>query len=229
MTTKPVRSKKKIGVFFGTMGLMVLAICIFFRISHTRDIEAYFGMASECPPVWKQFAFRRFGKGDSATNFLQRFPPNRREEFGRYGVYHYNDGGSNVMAFTQLAVVTRDNKLISAAAGSCTWRFSFFHTEDAELDRQFSIFVKEFLKKMELKRVEKLGEELKKFYSLRFRWPTNEQEFSLFVPGPTNVPRDDFGITLTQHNDGTIDIASKEFPDDVRPVEKPRNDTINKP
>src|SRR5437868_2187218 len=121
ITTGSTRSRKKKWRFFGTTALMVLAFCMFFRISRPRDIEAYFGMASECPPVWKQFAFRRFGKGDSAVQFLRRFPPNGREEFGRYGVYHYQHGGSNIIAFTQLGVVTRDNKLISAWAGSCTW------------------------------------------------------------------------------------------------------------
>jgi hypothetical protein len=224
MIAKPLRSKKK-WKFFGLIVFAVLALCIFFRISRPRDIEAYFGMASECPPVWKQFAFRRFGKGDSATRFLKRFPPSNRAEFGRYGIYGYHEGGSNVIAFTELRVITRDGKLISAGAGSCTWEFIFFQTADAELDRQYSIFIKERHKKWELERVEKLGEELKKFYSLRFRWPTNEQEFSLFVQSPRNDSSNELGIMLKQRNEATIEIASSEYPDDSRLVQKPNDDT----
>jgi hypothetical protein len=66
---------------------VMVATCTFLRISHPQDIEAYSGMAWECHPVWKQFALRRFGAGDSAQKLFRRFSPTRRLEFGRYGVY----------------------------------------------------------------------------------------------------------------------------------------------
>ena len=99
----------------------VVAACAFLRVTRPADILAYVGMARECHPVWRQFAFRRFGTGDSAQKFLQRFPPSRRDEFGRYGVYEYYPGSSNGIWFTGLTVVTRDDRLLSSQAGSCTW------------------------------------------------------------------------------------------------------------
>jgi len=59
---------------------LIGAACAFLRISHPHDIEAFLGMAAECHPVWKQFAFRRYGAGDSAPELfaaaLRRGPPN---------------------------------------------------------------------------------------------------------------------------------------------------------
>src|SRR5467141_3070437 len=61
---------------------LIGASCALLRISRPRDIEAFLGMAAECHPVWKQFAFRRYGAGDSAQELFRRFPPTRRTEFG---------------------------------------------------------------------------------------------------------------------------------------------------
>jgi hypothetical protein len=110
--------------------------CVFFRISRPRDFVAYCGMASESHLVWRQFAFRRVGAGDSATDFLRRFPPSSREEFGRYGIYHYYPSSAeDGIWFTGLAVVARDDRLIRSEAWSCTWQFTFFGTRDAALER----------------------------------------------------------------------------------------------
>lgn len=216
--------RRKLLLCVGLVGVAVLASCAFFRIWRPRDVEAYLGMASECHPVWRQFAFRHFGAGDSARDLLQRYPPSRREEFGRYGVYWYYHGDSNGIPFTGLSVVTRDGKLLSAGAGSCTWQFSFFQTEDTELDRQYSLFVKERHERLERRRLERLETELRKFYSLYSRWPTNQEEFSFFVTGSRSVNTNDLGITLVQRPDGVVDIALVELPGEKRSVTKPDGD-----
>jgi hypothetical protein len=217
---------RKKGLLCG--GLLLLAIlvsCAFFRISHPRDVEAYFGMVSECHPVWRQFAFRHFGAGDSASNLFQRFPPSRHEEFGRYGVYRYHQGDySNGIPYCGLSVVTRDGKLLSAGAGSCTWRFSFFQTQDAELDREYAAFMKERHETFERQRLARLETELRQFYLRHSRWPTNQREFSFFVTGSRSRDHNDLGITLTQRPDGVVDIALVELPGEKRSVTKPRKD-----
>ena len=115
--------------------IVVVSLCAFFRVSRPADLEAYRGMAAECHPVWRAFAFRQFSRGDSTNALFARFPPTRREEFGRYGIYRYGEAG-----FTGLSVVTKDGKLLSAGAGSCTWQFSFFQTKDGELEQQYATF-----------------------------------------------------------------------------------------
>jgi hypothetical protein len=134
------KKARRLGVVAALFSIAAIGCCVFFRITRPADIEAYRGMASECHPIWKQFALRRFGAGDSTAELLRRFSPDRREEFGRYGIYSYYAGAGGI-PFTSLRVVTRDGKLLSAESGSCTWRFSFFRTEDPELDRQFAELV----------------------------------------------------------------------------------------
>jgi len=144
-------------------------------------------MAAECRPVWKQFAFRRYGAGDSAQELFRRFPPTRRTEFGRYGVYSFSAGPSNSIPFTSLSLVTRDRKLLSAASGSCTWQFTFFSSADPELDRQYAAFEQARHHKLEQSRLQRLEAELQKFYDQHDRWPTNEAEFGWFVTKPPTV------------------------------------------
>jgi hypothetical protein len=128
-------------VFASAASLVVLlSLCAFFRVWHPRDLEAYRGMAAECHPVWRAFAFRQFARGDSTTALFAKYPPTRREEFGRYGVYHYGGPG-----FTGFYVVTRDGRLLTAGAGSCTWTFTFFETTDRQLDRDYEAYMEERL------------------------------------------------------------------------------------
>jgi hypothetical protein len=145
-----------------TVLLVVMAIgtCAFFRISRPVDIEAYFGMATECHPVWRAFALRRLSAGDPASELLSRFPPSRRDEFGRYGVYDYNPSPDS-LGFSGLRVVTRDGKLLTAESGSCTWHFTFFRTEDSDLDAQYAAYCEERRARRERERSErdtKIGE-----------------------------------------------------------------------
>jgi hypothetical protein len=127
------------------MTVLVVGLCVFFRISHPRDILAYAAMAGEVSPVWKPFAFRRFGLGDSADRLFLAYPPSEKEEFGQYGVYtyYYSPGSKGGIGFTGLWVTAKDGKLTNAAAWSCTWRFLFFDTKDPEFERAYEAFKKQ--------------------------------------------------------------------------------------
>lgn len=219
----------------GATTMLVTGIsCAFLRISHPRDIEAFLGMAAECHPVWKQFALRRFGAGDSAQELLRRFPPTSREEFGRYGVYSYS-ANSNGIGFTGFSVVSRDGKLVSAASGSCTWHFTFFITEDPELERQYAAMVQVRHHNAEQNRLDGLERDLERFHTRHDRWPTNEAEFGWFVigkRGAASVAKDEWfraryglikaprsslspnplGITLRYREDGALTIALNDEP-----------------
>ena len=191
---------------------LLFAACIFLRIHSPRDIDAFFEMARECHPVWRQFAFRRFGPGDSLAALLQRHPPKSREEFGRYGIYTFHPWESNAIPFTSLTVTSRDGKLLSAGAGSCTWQFIFFSTKDAEIDRAYAAFRRERHESFERRELDRLQIALRNFYSQQNRWPKNPQEFSDFVTGMPSVSTNDFHITLVQQPDGGMDIALIDLP-----------------
>jgi uncharacterized protein (DUF58 family) len=134
--------KRKAGVAFaGAFVLLLLAACLFFRVSSRNDVEAYIGMAQECHPIWKQFAFRRFGAGDSAAVLFRSFSPDRRDEFGRYGVYQYYLGPGGIH-FSGITVTTRDGRLLTAGAGSCTWQYYFFHVVDTNIDREYYAYMR---------------------------------------------------------------------------------------
>ena len=156
MNARHLWSNKKARRFTIAAALFIaLAIvcCAFLRISRPADVEAYLGMASECHPVWKQFALRRFSAGDSTAELFRRFPPSRKAEFGRYGVCSYYQSSDGI-PFTGLAVVTRDGRLLSAETGSCTWRFTFFRTADPDLDVQYAAYYKEKSERRERERLE---------------------------------------------------------------------------
>ena len=128
------------GVFSSATCLVaLLALCAFFRAWSPADLEAYQGMAAECHPVWRAFAFRQFSRGDSTAALFAKFPPTRREEFGRYGIYHYHPAES----FTGVTVIARDGRLLAAGAGSCTWSFAFFETADPQLDSDYRAYIQE--------------------------------------------------------------------------------------
>jgi hypothetical protein len=207
------RNKFIIGIS-GTAGLLVWG-CIFLRIHSFAEFESFLQMAGEAPPVWRQFAFRRFGPGDSVAELLRRFPPSGREEFGRYGVYGYGGG------FIGLGVTTRDGKILSARAGSCTWRYTFFSTDDPEIDRAYEAFRKERHESLERRELDRLEIALRHFYLIRDRWPINPEEFSNFVTHTPSVTTNDFQITLVQQADGAMEIAFIDLPGEKRSVAKP--------
>ncbi len=233
---------------------LFVGACAFLRISRPRDLEAYLGMASECHPVWKHFALRRFGPGDSAHELFRRFPPTSRSEFGRYGIYSFSLGPPGSISFTTVSVVTKDGKLLTAQSGSCTWQFTFFRTEDRGLDRQYAAFMQQRHRKVLQQRLERLERSLEKFYMQHERWPTNETEFSWFVTGEkpppdkpahgetpeeasfrvryrlaSSPPANPLGITLKLRDDGAMGIALIGEPDLTGVIAKPSKQSQEKP
>ena len=159
-------------------------------------------------------------------------------EFGRYGVYGFQKGLPGGLAFTSLSVITRDGKLLSAGAGSCTWQFAFFQTNDPELDRQYEALTRERHRASEERRLKNLAGEFHRFYAQQNRWPTDEVEFSWFISdekppaekpatkdtpemavfraryGLTGQPQPTLsGITVKLEEDGALTISSKVEPD----------------
>jgi hypothetical protein len=166
--------------------------------------------------------FRRFSAGDSAAELFRRFPPNRREEFGRYAVYSYYRSPEGIQ-FTGLAVVTRDGKLLSAESGSCTWQFSFFRTADSDFDVQYAVNYKEKRERRARVQLERLATHLRTFYARHGRWPTNQQELSFFINPGVRRSRttNDLGITLVRLSDEIVEIGLTEFPTEKRSVTRP--------
>lgn len=135
---------------FGCL-IILLSLCAFFGVWRPLDVNAYRGMATECPPVWRAFAFRQFSRGDSTSALFTKYPPTQIEEFGRYGIYYYGQQGFGGFPFM---VITRDSRLLAAAAGSCTWRFTFFETADPQLARDYQAYMQDRLAKKRQSREE---------------------------------------------------------------------------
>ena len=91
---------------------------------------AYYGMIENPTPMLKDFALRRFDKGDSISDLLQRYPKQEVSKFGRFTMTGdgYRTNSSN---YTEFGIIARDDKMIYAAAqGSVNgqhWEFYFFH------------------------------------------------------------------------------------------------------
>lgn len=128
------------------VALFVIAFgaCAFFRVTRLSDVAAYRGMGSGViHPVWREFAFRRFGRGDSVAALLNRYTPSEVEEFGNYGVYTYyaRYDGPEYLYFCGLVVIAKDGKITDARAWTCTWEFSFFETDDPTRDYEYSKYI----------------------------------------------------------------------------------------
>src|SRR5688572_25634827 len=151
--------RKKIAVGMGVAFLvLVLGACVFFRIQSPKDVFAYVEM-SGFGPVWRELAFRRVGPGDLASELVQRHPPKRTQEFGRYAVYEYDDAGPGDLPMGGITVTARDGKLLSAYAASCTWKRTFFETPDADIDKQYESHMLAYMAKVrrtnEVRRMDK--------------------------------------------------------------------------
>ena len=198
---------------------LILAACLFVRIRQPRDLVSHLEMAIEFPAIWRELALRRFGSGDSAEDLLRICPPNRSDTFGRYGIYEYfhDDGG---LPMSGITVAARDGKLISATAGGCTWKYSFFDVPDPELDRQYELYVTEKRKKFELKRIDKLEGHLLIFRKNFERWPTNVKEFATFVTGSSDGGTNPLSVVLRFNQDDSVEISGEQYPEERRTISR---------
>jgi hypothetical protein len=222
---RKVRRRTKLllaGAFLAFIVLVVgCAGCVFFRIRHPRDVQAYLGMAAEVHPVWREFALRHFAAGDLAKDLVRLYPPRIAEEFGRYAVYRYSIAEDGSLPMSGLQVTARDGKLLSAQAGSCTWQFTLFETPDPLIDQEYRKYWDERRKKREKERRDKLAAKLVTFHEQFDRWPSNAKEFGTFVTGSTGGGTNPLSILLVEQSDGTMNVASIEYPNEVKRVSRP--------
>lgn len=122
MKTRKKRLLRLIALPLAALTIILFSAAQFLRISTPRDILAFVGMATECHPIWKELAFRRLGPGDSFAATVSVMPPDHAEVLGEFACYDYGGG------FTGLRIYTKDNKVVAAGAGSCTWDYTFFDT-----------------------------------------------------------------------------------------------------
>jgi hypothetical protein len=194
---------------------VLVAACVVLRIRHPGDLVSHCEMAIEFPVIWRELALRRFGPGDSAEDLTRRCPPKRSDTFGRYAIHHYFHG-----AMSGITVTVRDGKLLSAEAGGCTWKYSFFETADAEIDREYETYVREKGKLFEQRRIDKIATNLVVFRERFERWPTNVKEFATFVTGTSGGGTDPLSIALHFSEDGAIEVVSRYYPEQKRIVSR---------
>ena len=92
-------------------------------------------MSRECHPVWKDLAPRNVKPGDDVDEVIASTSPARVLRHDDYTTVLYQGGDG--ICFTQLCVVAKDGRLISAVAGSCTWDHTFFEEMDPEGQRDY--------------------------------------------------------------------------------------------
>lgn len=139
---KWLRSRKWFLLCCGTVLFVFVGCCAFLRISNMSDVLAFYGMFRNYHPILRDLAFRRFSKGDSMSDLLQRYPTNGPATYGHFSTF----GGDNLSwknpgNHTSVFVLAMDDRLIYAQAwGSVKdvpWEFVFFHTtNDSEILRQ---------------------------------------------------------------------------------------------
>lgn len=149
MAEEPAGKKrsKRLYVYWGVaLALLVMLglvcwTCSYFRISSLKDLVAYTQMRKECHPVWKDLAFRRLHAGQDLEEAMRIAKPMRVEKQGEFVVLLYQEP----MHFTGIAVVAKDDRLVSAMAASCTWQHTFFDTmtEEERLDYYYHHLPKE--------------------------------------------------------------------------------------
>jgi len=115
----------------GTIAVLMVGTCWFFRIRKPADLVAYYAMHREdFHPVWRDFAFRRIGFGDTVESLRNEQPPVSGESFGGYTCLDYVDCPPGALPFTHLYILARGGRLVYAVAGSCTWQYRFFGDEE---------------------------------------------------------------------------------------------------
>ena len=200
---------------------LAIAACVFLRIREVRHLEAYREMGRDFPPVWREFAFRKLSVGDSATDLLKRHKPTRTEEFGRYAIYSYYPSGEGSLPMSGVVAIARDGKLLTAEAGSCTWKLTFFETNDPELDKGYEAYMDQKRMKWARRDLDRYATNLVSFYGRHERWPTNLKEFSAFLSSPDLTGTNSWSITLKLEENGSALLGSFRYPEVTRHVERP--------
>lgn len=92
-------------------------------------VEVRIAMSVETHPVWRALDSGEFRAGSDLADLIAAHPPSRRDEYGSFVILTYikdYDPNAKVIWFAGLGVTAHDGRLVSAEAGSCTWRHGFF-------------------------------------------------------------------------------------------------------
>jgi hypothetical protein len=119
---------KRVGglVLFVLVG--VISCAWYFRVWSWRDLQIYQAMSSECHPVWRDLHWGRIHSGQDVEEIIEGTNPVRVERYGAFVRLNYQKG----LCFTGVTITSKDGRVASAAAWSCTWNRVFFDelTED---------------------------------------------------------------------------------------------------
>ncbi len=109
--------------------------CVSKGIWSRSDLDRYLAMRSSASPVMIALDSGRLRPGSSVEELLKIEPCVWQEEYGKCVIYHYTPKGS----YDGMAVVTFDQKLTAASAGSCTWHWDFFDATPAWISEKISL------------------------------------------------------------------------------------------
>jgi hypothetical protein len=129
------RWSRRSAITAGILALMLGAGAWYLHIFSFRDVRAYYGMSRECDPVWQELALRRIKPGNDVEELIARTSPARVIRHDEYTTILYHSGGG--ICFTQVSVVAKEGRLISAVAASCTWDHTFFEEMTPEDQRDY--------------------------------------------------------------------------------------------
>lgn len=118
-----------------TLITVPMIFCASKGIWSRRDIERYLAMRSWASPVMIALDSGRLRPGSSVKELLEIEPCVWQEEYGKCVIYHYTPKGS----YDGMTVVTWNQKLTAASAGSCTWHWDFFDTTPAWIIEKISL------------------------------------------------------------------------------------------
>lgn len=117
-----VRALIAIAVACGLFFVVARAYCWRNGIHNVRDLENFRMMRSWEHPILHALQEHSIVVGTSLDVVRDIESPQWTEDFGRCQIFHYTPEGS----YDRLVVVSVDNHVVSASAGSCTWHWTFF-------------------------------------------------------------------------------------------------------
>lgn len=124
--TAPTNQRRR-GALSVLVGVAVaLALGEWLRIDSPRALLAYPMMAKECHPVWRDFAVRRFSRGDSMEALFTAHTPSWQRSLGDIMVCEFHPVRKAGVHPSPVRVTAVRGRLVSAEAGSCTWWHTFF-------------------------------------------------------------------------------------------------------
>ncbi|MBI1367498.1 MAG: hypothetical protein GC162_02470 [Planctomycetes bacterium] len=127
----PFLKKRWVRWFATAAGLICIAGLVaawHLRIWSWHDYRVYRAMGRECPAVWRDLHAGRIVAGQSLDEVIAATHPIRIDRFGPFAQLEYQPRTN----FTGVAITAMNDRIVSAAAYSCTWQWTFFDTLTAD-------------------------------------------------------------------------------------------------